>query len=275
MEGDNVEKLCDLLFELSNEDRLNILHVLETENLKLSHISKRLDFTVQETSRNMMRLSENGLVTREPEGSFKITAIGRYALELLSGYKFLSVHTDFLQSHTLDRLPKEFFARIGDLAECTYTGDAMITFYDAEKMMQEAEEFLLFISDQHMISALPHMVNAIKRGVKIRSIMPSDQGYPKGYMEQPVVKEAWPVFMEAQKAGLLEERWLPVVDTPLGISEKMTGRIFFPTMDGVFDYYGLTVVDQRSHKFVEDIFEYYWVRASDRIPDFVMDSLPS
>ena len=66
-----------------------------------------------------------------------------------------------------------------------------------------------------------------------------------------------------------------MVDTPMGISEKMTGRLFFPTVDGVFDYNGLTVVDERSHKFVEDLFEYYWERASDRMPDWQMDALLS
>ena len=267
-----MERLCDLLFELSNEDRLNILHVLESEDMRLSHISKRLDFTVQETSRNMSRLSEKSLVTRESEGTFKITAYGRYALRLLPGYEFLSAHTDFFQTHTLDRLPREFFARIGDLAKCTYTGDALLTFYSAEQMMQEAEEYLFFISDQHMISAIPHMMNALKRGVKIRSIMPTDQNYPDGYMDQPVVKESWPVFTEARQSGLLEERWTSVVDTPIGISEKMTGRMFFPTADGIFDYNGLTVVDEWSHKFVEDLFEYYWERASDKLPEHMMEA---
>jgi predicted transcriptional regulator len=267
-----MERLCDLLFELSNEDRLNILKVLEIEDMRLSHVSKKLDFTVQETSRNMSRLSEKGLVTREPEGTFKITAYGRYALRLLPGYEFLSAHTDFFQTHTLDRLPSEFFPRIGDLAECTLTGDAMITFYNAEQMMQEAEEYLLLISDQHMISAIPHMTNALKRDVMIRVIMPKDQGYPDGYAEQEVVKESIPVFAKARQSGLLEERWVPVVDTPIGISEKMTGRIFFPTVEGVFDYNGLTVVDERSHKFVVDIFEYYWERSSEMIPDHLLNA---
>jgi predicted transcriptional regulator len=221
----------------------------------------------------MTRLSEKGLVTREPEGTFRITAYGRYALGLLPGYEFLSSNTDFFQTHTLDRLPHEFFARIGDLSACTYTGDAMITFYNAEQMMQETEEYLWVISDQHMISAIPHMTNALKRGVKIRSIMPTDQVFPEGYTDQPVMLESSPVFTEARKTGLLEERWLHVVDTPMGISEKMTGRLFFPTVDGVFDYNGLTVVDERSHKFVEDLFEYYWESASDRMPDWQMDAL--
>jgi predicted transcriptional regulator len=245
---------------------------LKEEAIKLSHISKKLDFTVQETSRNISRLSDTGLVARNSDGSFRITSYGKYALNLLPGYEFLSRHMDFLKTHTLDRLPQKFFMRIGDLAACTYTGDAMITFYDAEMMMQEAEEYLLLISDQHMISAIPHMMNALKRGVKIRVIMPSDQEYPEGYMEQKVVKEASPVFMEAQKSGLLEERWLEEVNSPLGISEKMTGRVFFPTIDGLFDYMGLTVVDDKSHKFVEDLFEYYWSQATDKIPEFILMS---
>lgn len=270
-----MERLCDLLFEFSNEDRLNILYLVREDQLKLSHIANKLNSTVQETSRNVSRLNDIGLVIRDSEGLYKISPLGKYSLELLPGYEFLSKHPDYIHTHTFDRLPHEFLTRIGDLNACTYTGDAMITFYTAERMMQEAEEYLLFVTEQHMISAIPHLMNALKRGVTIRSIMPSNLDYPDGYFEQPVVKEAGPVFMESRQSGLLEERWLPVVDTPLGVSEQMTGRVFFPMNDGTFDYNGFTVVDERSHKFVEDLFMYYWEKASSKIPESYLEPSPN
>ncbi len=44
----------------------------------------------------------------------------------------------------------------------------------------------------------------------------------------------------------------------MGLSEKQSGRLFFPTVERDFDYKGFTVTDERSHRFVKDLYEYYW-----------------
>jgi predicted transcriptional regulator len=54
-----------LLFEIAGADRLEILFELRKKHLRLSYLSKRLDFTVQETSRNVSRLAEEKLVVKE------------------------------------------------------------------------------------------------------------------------------------------------------------------------------------------------------------------
>lgn len=266
-----MERLCDILFELSNEDRLNILNLLMQEPLILSHISKRLGFSVQETSRNISRLNDTGLITRDAEGLYKVTSIGKYALHLLPGYKFLSNHTDYINTHNLDKLPPEFLTRIGDLTECTYTGDAMVTFFMLEKIIQGSKEYLYYISSQHLVSAVPQIIDALNRGVQIHSIVSSEQPYPEGYFDQPAIREAWPVFSKAKELGLFVERYLPELYITIGISEA-TGGLFFPRVDGVFDYNGLKVEDNRSHRFVKDLFKYYWERASDETPQYVKDS---
>ena len=83
------ENFSNLLFELSSTDRLDILFLLRKTPLKLSHISKKLDFTVQETSRNITRLSEAKMIRKEVDGAFYLTPYGEEALNLLSGFKFL------------------------------------------------------------------------------------------------------------------------------------------------------------------------------------------
>ncbi|NIO36894.1 ArsR family transcriptional regulator, partial [Candidatus Bathyarchaeota archaeon] len=55
-----LENLCDLLFELSNEDRLRILYQLEKEAMNISDLSKTLELSTQESSRNLSRLSGIG-----------------------------------------------------------------------------------------------------------------------------------------------------------------------------------------------------------------------
>ncbi len=69
-----MEELYNLLFELSNEDRLRILLRLNEKPAKIAHISKKLEFPVQETSRNISRLNEANLVQRRSGGSFQLTS---------------------------------------------------------------------------------------------------------------------------------------------------------------------------------------------------------
>jgi predicted transcriptional regulator len=65
----DLEALQNLLFELAGADRLEILFELRKRPLRLSYLSKRLDFTVQETSRNVSRLAEEKLVVKEADGN--------------------------------------------------------------------------------------------------------------------------------------------------------------------------------------------------------------
>ncbi|UCE96696.1 MAG: hypothetical protein JSV51_03640 [Candidatus Bathyarchaeota archaeon] len=262
-----MKRLYNLLFELSNEDRLRILLRLKEKPAKIAHISKKLNFTVQETSRNISRLNEANLVQRRGDGSFQLTAYGENALGLLPGFEFLSKHVEYFVTHTLSRLPHEFFCRIGELVNCSFVDDVMLAFYEAEKMMEEAERFLWLLSDQHLVSAVPHMKKALENGASLRVLLPTDLSYPEGYFEQETVKEYVVVERQAKREGRLKERWIDKVDTAIGVSDRLSGRIFFPKLEGGFDYEGFTVVDALSHDFCKDLFEYYWNKASSKIPN--------
>ncbi len=268
-----MEKLCNFLFELSNEDRLLILLQLKQKSQKIAHISKKLNFTVQETSRNVSRLAEANLVERRGNGSFQLTAYGENALNLLPGFNFLSKYVNYFTSHSLSRLPHEFFCRIGDLLNCSYVDDVMITFFEAEKMMDEAEKFLWLMSDQHLVSAIPHMKKALENGAKLRVLLPMDLSFPAGYFEQECVKEYSLVEKKAKREGQFEERWIDRIDAAIGVSGNVVGRVFFPTLEGRFDYKGFIVADALSHRFCLDLFEHYWDKASTVIPDQVIDKI--
>jgi predicted transcriptional regulator len=79
------------------------------------------------------------LIQRERSGVYQLTPYGEQALLLLPGFEFLTKHPDYFTTHTLSQLPHTFVGRIGDLVNCTYTGDVMLTFYEAETMMQQSQ----------------------------------------------------------------------------------------------------------------------------------------
>jgi len=80
------------------------------------------------------------------------------------------------------------------------------------------------------------------------------------------------VSKKVRQDGRLEERWVEQVDSVIRVSDNLNGRVFFPTLEGHFDYRGFIVVDELSHKFCKDLFEYYWNKATASIPGHVLQS---
>ncbi len=90
-----MDSLNSLLCEFSSSDRLDILYLVKKTPMKLSHISGKLDFTVQEASRNVGRLTEAGLIRKDVGGAFYLTPFGEEVLNLLKGFNFLSDNKDY------------------------------------------------------------------------------------------------------------------------------------------------------------------------------------
>ena len=95
-----MERLCRLLFELSSSERMNIMLEIQKQRLKMSHISRKLDMTVTETSRHLQRLGEARLIERDVEGLYGLTPFGVHVLSLLSGLGFVSRYRDYFVSTT-------------------------------------------------------------------------------------------------------------------------------------------------------------------------------
>ena len=138
MSSDAVDPILnDLFFELSNEDRLGIMNLIEENPLKMSKISKELDLPVQETSRQLSRLVKVKLVTKNIEGSYIVTIMGKNMLDLLPSYQFLSEHFDYFNKYVILDLPRKFRNRIGELRSSSKINSILITFANIEKMVQE------------------------------------------------------------------------------------------------------------------------------------------
>ena len=253
--------LFNLLFELSSEDRYSLLLHLQKHPQRLSNLARELKFSRQEASRNLARLSRAQLVHREVDGVFHLTSYGEQVLKFLPGFNFLSQYTDYFTTHTLSYLPREFFYRIGDLVNCPYIDDALLTFDDCERLFNQAQEQIWFITHQHAVSMLPYMQHALQRGVQIRVIVPTDFPTPPGYLEHDFVQSFLKVSQAAIQSGLYQVRQLDRLDICLSVADPIQGRIVFPTLDRDVDYKGFKVIDNTSHRFCQDLFLYYWNHA--------------
>jgi predicted transcriptional regulator len=124
-----VGNLADLLFELSSEERMDILVKLNRKPMKLSHIAPELKITVAEASRHLQRLSDTGLIQKNSDGLYAVTPYGSLVLSLMPGLDFTSRNRGYFSEHLVSVIPHKFRNRIGELATGTLLSEMMTTFF--------------------------------------------------------------------------------------------------------------------------------------------------
>jgi predicted transcriptional regulator len=258
-----LKNFSSLLFELSSVDRLDILFLLRRTPLKLSHVSKKLDFTVQETSRNITRLSEAKMISKDVDGLYHLTPYGKESLNLLSGFRFLFNNSDYFIMHRLDKMPIMFRASLGVLDLCESVRDVMVSFHNIENMIAEANEFVWILTDQILASTIPYLIQAIEKGTQFRLMMPRD--YKPSANIRKLVDS--PIFERASRSRKLENRFLEAIDVFLCLSEKQVAALAFPTLEGGFDYTGFMTKNKSVVEWSKTLFTYYWNEATTQVPE--------
>jgi predicted transcriptional regulator len=256
----NLERLCDIFFELSNEDRLQILFKLQEGHMKVTTLSRELEITTQECSRHMARLSEANLVEKDPEGFFNLTQYGRASLKLIPGWSFISKHSDYFNTHTMEKLPSELACRIGELQKSDPTEDVMVTFHIVESLVKNAEEYIWLMHDQYLLNTLPLLRKRLENGVKFRTFEPQTKE-PRRSLDpmRPhyIDEDDEHFFMKVWESGQVSTRFSDDIDAFLYVSEK-EAVIAFPLGDGSFDYTGFYSKEPSMRGFCRDLFDSYW-----------------
>ncbi len=250
-------ELCALFFELSNEDRLNILREIKKSPIRLSRVSERFNFTVPETARNMARLTESDLIAKDADGFFHLTPVGEAALQFIPSFAFISKHKKYFKTHRISALPTEFAASIGALHKSEYVNGVTEMLFNAENAVKEAQEFMWIIVDQILPSSLPLFLEAIARGVEVRKLMPKTASIPPAILELANN----PAFDRAARAKKAESRYLDTIGVFMFLSEKELAGIGFENLEGIFDYGSFKSQDKIAVNWAKSLFLHYWGRA--------------
>ena len=144
--------LDDMLFEVSSEVRHKILEILREGSTTVTNVSNSLEISMTEASRHFNRLSQVGLIQKNPSGDYTITILGKTVLVQLGPLEYITRHSEYFDSHDATRMPEQFLNRIHELREAvpTYTNRANImkTVQKMEETVFYAEEFYDCILDQ-------------------------------------------------------------------------------------------------------------------------------
>jgi predicted transcriptional regulator len=166
--------------------------------------------------------------------------------------------------HTLSAIPKEFTYSLASLTNCQLVEDVMVAFSNVENMIQKAEEYIWILSNQILVSTLPHLQESLKRGVEFKLILPLKVTPPKDALE----RMHNPIFLQALRAGKFENRFLGKVDVLICLSEKEVAALGFLNTEGKMDYTGFHGADEFSFKWTKALFSNYWNIATRQEPEF-------
>ena len=221
--------------------------------MKLTQISKQLDLTAQETSRHLTRLSNSQLLDKRANGDYFLTEYCKQMLGLLPGFEFLLLNRDYFITHSIQPLPRRFSNRIGELRKGELIDNAIALFQHVDSLIINSKEFVWILADQALSSTLPLLIDALKRGIEFRTILPKSLGPPL------LPPDAIPDFSEFRENSMLN-RHVDSVENVIILSENRAVAVF-PTLDGKMDYMGFIIGDDVGISWCKDLFMYEWERA--------------
>ena len=253
-----MERLCDLYFELSNEERLGILYLLREKNNTLTGLSEELGIRNQQCSRHLVRLTEFGLIKKTVDGEYAITDYGSVVLRLQPALSFMTTHSEYLQTHSLDGVPGSSLATIGELAESSMVSDLNLALFTIERIINESKETLYEVTNQFHLNTIGPRNEALNRGVRLKSIEAQDSVMPSAIREW---FRSHPDYIEttygARDEGRIEEKVVEKVPYLLHMSEN-EAFIAFPESSGGFDQFGFSSKDQGFLDWCRALFETTW-----------------
>ncbi|HEX2014725.1 MAG TPA: transcriptional regulator [Nitrososphaera sp.] len=251
------EGVGSLFFELAGDLRLSMLEKLSQRGYRLSQLASELDATMQEAHRNVTRLIDSGLVSKQKEGDLVLTAYGQTVVMIIPGYDFLYRNKDFFLDHSLGDLPPKFIQRMGALRRCETVHGVMAILQRWKTMYTESEKYIKEIMAQVPLDVIETVSSRIEQGVKFSYIFASNAVVPRG-RTQLLQKVGWRNYISK---GFAERRMLPEVMVMTIFNEKQ-GCVVFPNMKGEPDlnvmFYG---EDKEFLEWCSDLFAYQWERA--------------
>jgi predicted transcriptional regulator len=257
MSGQPEEGAGSLFFELAGDLRLSMLMKLSQKQYRLSQIAIELDATLQEAHRNILRLTDSGLVSKDSEGELILTPYGKIIVSLIPSYDFLFDQRTYFLEHSLDKLPLKFIQRIGALHNCEVVHGVMAILQRWKTLYNNSDKYIKEIMSQVPLDLIETIGSRVQNGVKFSYIFSSNAIIPKG-RSQILHRIGWRNLISK---GLVERRMLNEVQIMTIFNEEQS-CLMFPNLKGEPD---LNVMfyseDVEFHYWCEDFYEYMWGEA--------------
>ena len=248
--------LPKLLFELSGETRLEILHALETAPLTFTKIADQMNITSSEASRQIERLSGVDLIEKLAAGSYAITHLGQLMLSFLPGIDFVYKNSDYFLTHDTTNVPHELVMRFGDLSCVTFINGTIEAINFMQEILRNVERYHCGMVDALIDSIVPMVIERVKSGVIFRAIL------PETYHEKiSAIMDEYRTADASIPPHAIEIRTLPVVPICGAVTDR-GGGFKLPFTDGSMDHSTMVMGDDPLFcRWCRDLYAHYWERA--------------
>ena len=129
------EEYAKYFLEVSSEQRLNIIQLINEKKLRLSELVKLLDATTPEVHRNLERLEKSGFILKDSESHFVLTTLGQIVLSLIPNFAFIIENKKYFIEHPIDSLPQKFILRLGQSFDGKLISSDVSVFESLEKYL--------------------------------------------------------------------------------------------------------------------------------------------
>jgi predicted transcriptional regulator len=246
------EGLDRLFFELASESRLGILRQLLAGNFKMQELARKLDLTDTEAFRQVQRLNEARLISKQPDGAYAVTQYGKLVLYLSRSIECAHKNRDCFLTRDIWRLPEPFIERLGELGNAQVITDMFEMFNGANNVISKAEKYVWMIGDKPIPAMAPKIPEAAVRGVKFRIVFH---------------ESLLPLYKPVQgEEKVIEKRTLSENIPATLVLTESAGGVSFLSNDGRPDYALFYGHDSEFLRWSHDLFLYFWDRGKKCYP---------
>jgi len=245
--------LSKLLFELSGETRLEMLHALETAPMTFTKIADQMGITSSEASRQIERISGMNLIEKLIDGSYAITPLGRLMLSFLPGIDFAHKNRNYFLTHDTTPIPHELVMRFGDLTGARFINGTIEAMNFMQERLRNVERYHCGMVDGLMDSIIPIAVERAKSGIIFRAILPDT------YREKVAAIVAEYGTLDADMPPhAIEIRTLPTIPICGAVTDR-GGGFKLPFTDGSMDHSTMVVGEDPGFcRWCRDLYAHYW-----------------
>ena len=248
-------RVAENFLELASSQRLHILFkLMERSRKRIEPMAKELGATKQEVHRNLVRLEQSGLISKDKEGKYALTTFGRASCLQISTTLFLSQNLDYFDDHDFGDMPHKYVMRSGQLAFAMHIKGITKTLEKWKNIYKNADEYIYEILSEIPGDLFDPLTKKVKSGVKSQYIVSEFAIVPEGRKAE--LKKSG--FNKLIEKGLIERKMRKDVKVVMVLNEK-EACVCFPNINGEADltemFYGN---DYQFHEWCIDYFKDCW-----------------
>ncbi len=237
-------KVYDLFTELSSENRVAILQILNERPMTFTSLVKEIDMNSAEASRQLSRLTEVQLIEKKGDGNYYNTLFGKLVISAISNLSFISEKSEYFLKHDTAQIPIDLLRQIDALSK----GEIITGVYNIlnthEKLGAGIKSYMWYMSDDFPHHHVPNIEKKLEEGVEIRVILPKDKCSAS--------------MLSGKNRTKIESKVSDEIKISVIVSDKFC-LLEFSGPDGKIDHNtAIFGYDDRFREWCKNLFLYYW-----------------